>query len=55
MRKTNKASLAKELHKNVEAADGIPQPSARVIDGMALVQVIRRHLRHLLKLFFAEF
>lgn len=41
MRKTNKASLAKELHKNVEAADAIPQPSACVIDGMALVQCLK--------------
>ena len=41
MRKTNKASLAKELHKNVEVADAIPQPSACVIDGMALVQYLK--------------
>ena len=41
MRKTNKASLATELHKNVEAADAIPQPSACVIDGMALVQYLK--------------
>ena len=36
--RTNKASLSKELQKNVQAADGIPQPSACLIDGMALGQ-----------------
>ena len=41
MRKTNKASLAKELQRNVQAADAIPQPSACVIDGMALVQRLK--------------
>ena len=41
LRKTNKASLAKELHRNVQAADAIPQPSACVIDGMALVQRLK--------------
>ena len=41
MRKTNKASLAKELQKNVQSADSIPQPSACVIDGMALVQRLK--------------
>ena len=41
MRKTNKASLAKELQKNVQAADSIPQPSVCVIDGMALVQRLK--------------
>ena len=38
LRKTNKTSLAKELQKNVQAADAIPQPSACLTDGMALVQ-----------------
>ena len=41
LRKTNKASLAKELQKNTTAADMIPQPCARMIVGMALVQKIR--------------
>lgn len=37
LRKANKASLAKELQKNMTAADMIPQPCARIIDGMAMV------------------
>ena len=41
LRKTNKASLAKELQKNMTAADVIPQQCARIIDGMAMVQKIR--------------
>ena len=41
MRKTNKASLAKEHQRNVQAADSIPQPSVCVIDGMALVQRLK--------------
>ena len=41
LRKTNKASLAKELQKNVQAADVIPQPSACLIDGVALVQRLK--------------
>ena len=41
LRKTNKASLAKELQKNVQASDAIPHPSACVIDGMALVQRLK--------------
>ena len=41
MHKTNKASLAKELEKNVQVADSIPQTSACVIDGMALVQRLK--------------
>ena len=41
LRKTNKASLAKELQKNMTAADMIPQPCAQIIDGMAMVQKIR--------------
>jgi len=41
LRKTNKASLAKELQKNVQTADAIPQPSACVINGMALVQRLK--------------
>lgn len=40
LRKNNKASLAKELKKNITPADEIPQPCARVIDGMAMVQKI---------------
>ena len=41
LRKTNKASLAKELQMNVQAADVIPQPLACLIDGMALVQRLK--------------
>ena len=41
MRKTNKASLAKELQKNVQAADVIPQPSVCLIDGMDLIQRLK--------------
>ena len=36
MRKKNKASMAKELQKNVQATDSIPQPSEFLIGGMAL-------------------
>lgn len=38
LRKTNKAVLARELEKNVSAAEEIPTPSATIIDGMGLVQ-----------------
>lgn len=38
LRKISKAALAKELQKNVPAAEEIPQPSASVIDGMAKVE-----------------
>ena len=41
LRRTNKASLAKELQKTVQAADVILQPSACLIDGMALVQRLK--------------
>ena len=41
LRKTTKAALAKELQKNVPAADEIPRPSACVIDSMALVQRLK--------------
>ena len=41
LRKTNKATFAKELQKNVQAAYVIPQPSACLIDGMALVQRLK--------------
>ena len=41
LRKTNKASLAKELQKTVQAADVIHQPSACLLDGMALVQYLK--------------
>ena len=41
LRKTNKASLAKELQKNITAADVIPHTCTRIIDGMAMVQKIR--------------
>ena len=39
--KTSKAALAKELQKNVPAAEEIPQPSACIIDGMVLVQRLK--------------
>ncbi|KAK3869740.1 hypothetical protein Pcinc_015599 [Petrolisthes cinctipes] len=38
LRKTNKAALARELEKNVSAAEDIPTPSASIIDGMGLIQ-----------------
>lgn len=38
LRKTNKAVLATEIQKSAKAVDTIPQPSASIIDGMALVQ-----------------
>ncbi|KAK3746969.1 hypothetical protein QZH41_002521 [Actinostola sp. cb2023] len=41
LRKTTKSTLAKELQKNVPAADIIPEPSACIIDGMALVQRLK--------------
>ena len=41
LRKTSKAALAKELQKNVPAAEEIPQPSACIIDGMVLVQRLK--------------
>ena len=45
MRKTRQAPLAKELQKNVQAVDSIPQPSACVSDGMALVQRLKGDLK----------
>ena len=55
LRKTNKASLAKELQKNVQAANVIPQPSACLIDGMTLVQRLKggKHLLRLPSLYLA--
>jgi len=41
LRKTNKAALARELEKNVSAAEVIPEPSATVIDGMSFVQKLK--------------
>ena len=41
LRKTNKSSLLNDFKKNIPAANTIPQPSARVIDGMSLVQKIK--------------
>ena len=40
LRKTSKAALAKELQKNVPAAEQIPQPSS-CVDGMVLVQKLK--------------
>ena len=39
--KTNKASLARELEKNVAPAEILPSPSATVIDGMSLLQKLK--------------
>ncbi|KAK3735047.1 hypothetical protein QZH41_001743 [Actinostola sp. cb2023] len=44
LRKTTKSTLAKELQKNVPAADIIPEPSACIIDGIALVQRLKERL-----------
>ena len=41
MRKTNKVPMAKGLQKNVQAADSIPQPSAFIINGRTLVQLLK--------------
>ena len=41
LRKTSKAAQAKELQKNVPAAEEIPQPSACIIDGIVLVQRLK--------------
>lgn len=41
LRKTAKSSLAKELQKNVPAVDTLPQQSACIIDGMAMVQKLK--------------
>ncbi|XP_078353848.1 uncharacterized protein LOC144638526 [Oculina patagonica] len=38
LKKTSKATLARQLEKNVSLAEVIPRPSACVIDGMSLVQ-----------------
>ena len=35
------ASLAKELQKNVQAADVVPQPSGCLMEGMAVVQRLK--------------
>ena len=41
LRKTNKASLATILQKNVTVAEQIPRNSASVVDGMNLVQRVK--------------
>ena len=41
MRKTNKASLASLLQKNVQATEDVPANSSAVIDGMSLVQRVK--------------
>ena len=38
LKKKSKATLARQLEKNVSEAEVIPQPSACIIDGMSLVQ-----------------
>ena len=38
LKKTSKATLARQLEKNASLAEVIPQPSACIIDGMSLVQ-----------------
>ena len=41
LRKTNKASLASLLQKNVQATEEVPANSSAVIDGMSLVQRVK--------------
>ena len=41
LRKTNKASLASLLQKNVQASEEVPPNAAAVIDGMSLVQRVK--------------
>ncbi len=41
LRKTNKALLVKELQKKTTGTDMIPQPYARIVDGMAMAQKMR--------------
>ena len=41
LRKTTKSTLAKELQKDIPAVEAIPQPSACIIDGMAMVQRLK--------------
>ena len=41
LRETNKAALARELEKNVSPVEVIPQPSACIIDGMAMIQKLK--------------
>ena len=41
LRKTNKASLANQLQKNVPLAEQVPSNCAVVIDGMSLVQKVK--------------
>ena len=41
LRKTNKASLATTLQKNVAVAEKLPENSASVVDGMSLVQRVK--------------
>ena len=41
LRKTSKPALAKVLQKNVPSAEVLPQHSACLIDGMALVQRLK--------------
>ena len=38
LKKTSKASLTRQLERNVSFSDEIPQPSTCIIDGMGLVQ-----------------
>jgi len=42
LRKTNKASLASLLQRNVKFSEEVPVNSAAVIDGMSLVQRLKR-------------
>ena len=41
LRKTNKASLASLLQKNVQVCEEVPVHSAAIIDGMSLVQRLK--------------
>ena len=42
-KKTNKSALAKELQKNTTPAESFNEHSACIIDGMALVQKLKRN------------
>ena len=46
LRKTSKSALEKELQKDVPAVESIPQPSAYIIDGMAMIQRLKGHIKH---------
>ena len=41
MRKTNKTALAREVEKNMSAAEAIQEPSACIIDEKSLIQKLK--------------